>query len=132
MKYCKDCGKGKPLSQFNKHPKTKDGFNNRCKSCQSEYNRAYFERNRDKLLEYKHRWNTSDKGKQAMAREYQKYKVKHFVRLEVKKALASGKLVKPEHCERCNRQVALAGHHNDYSKPLQVEWLCRKCHNSRH
>ena len=32
-------------------------------------------------------------------------------------------------CERCHKQgIRLFRHHEDYSKPLEVEVLCGKCH----
>lgn len=34
-------------------------------------------------------------------------------------------------CERCQRQ-AVHRHHEDYSKPLEVVYLCRSCHFQRH
>lgn len=37
----------------------------------------------------------------------------------------------PEPCERCNAPDALA-HHEDYSKPLEIMWLCPSCHMQRH
>lgn len=45
-------------------------------------------------------------------------------------AIESGKVVaKP--CEKCGAEKAQA-HHHDYSKPLDVEWLCPKCHSQHH
>ena len=35
-------------------------------------------------------------------------------------------------CADCNSHRAAHYHHNDYSKPLQVEALCIGCHNARH
>jgi hypothetical protein len=46
-------------------------------------------------------------------------------------ALKSGLLIKPEICSKCglpDRSNKIAGHHNDYEKPLEVEWLCNHCH----
>ena len=48
----------------------------------------------------------------------------------VQKAILSGRLVR-EPCSRCGAPKAQA-HHEDYSKPLDVAWLCRKCHKQRH
>lgn len=31
-------------------------------------------------------------------------------------------------CERCGATEDVHGHHTDYSRPLNVTWLCRKCH----
>lgn len=48
-------------------------------------------------------------------------------------AVKSGELVRPDVCEQCGacgRQ--LIGHHRDYSKPLEVTWICRKCLGTIH
>ena len=45
-------------------------------------------------------------------------------------ALYHGELSIPELCQQCNckPKKALHGHHNNYSKPLDVIWACVKCH----
>ena len=50
----------------------------------------------------------------------------------VAKAKKSGELICPDACTKCGRQVRLHAHHEDYAKPLCVEWLCPKCHSRRH
>lgn len=37
----------------------------------------------------------------------------------------------PQPCERCGNAQA-EKHHKDYSKPLEVQWLCRACHRELH
>jgi hypothetical protein len=49
----------------------------------------------------------------------------------VSKAKKSGRLV-PGPCERCGSTVGIQAHHHDYSKRLEVAWLCSGCHNSEH
>ncbi len=49
---------------------------------------------------------------------------------EVRRALVSGRLVKG-FCEVCQNKNAIA-HHDDYSKPLEVRWLCEKHHKEYH
>lgn len=35
-------------------------------------------------------------------------------------------------CEICSSTNAIQMHHEDYSKPLKVKWLCEKCHRQFH
>jgi hypothetical protein len=50
-------------------------------------------------------------------------------------AVRSGKIVKPSRCESCRlapEPRELHGHHDDYSQPFAVRWLCRECHVRHH
>lgn len=46
----------------------------------------------------------------------------------VKRALASGDLVRPDLCQRCQKAPAIHSHHEDYAAPLDVLFVCRPCH----
>jgi len=48
------------------------------------------------------------------------------------RTIAAGKLYRPEECERCGSKCFPHGHHYDYSKPLEVIWLCVSCHMREH
>jgi hypothetical protein len=45
-------------------------------------------------------------------------------------AIKSGR-IKRGPCEVCGKPKA-HGHHDDYSKPLEVRWLCQKHHMQHH
>lgn len=49
IKVCKKCGNEKPMSEYNKNPKTKDGYYGACKACCADYLKEYWENNKDKL-----------------------------------------------------------------------------------
>lgn len=34
-------------------------------------------------------------------------------------------------CEKCGKTEGVQGHHADYSKPLDVRWLCRTCYRNQ-
>lgn len=46
----------------------------------------------------------------------------------VARAIKRGDLVRPSVCSRCQQPGRIEASHDDYSKPLEVEWLCRRCH----
>lgn len=48
-------------------------------------------------------------------------------------ALLKNEIEKPIYCELCGVfDVTIHAHHEDYSKPLEVLWLCHNCHMSLH
>lgn len=53
----------------------------------------------------------------------------HRAHQAVTKALSDGILTR-QPCEQCG--AAAIAHHDDYSKPLEVRWLCRKHHRLWH
>jgi hypothetical protein len=46
--------------------------------------------------------------------------------------LKIGRMERPLACQDCGREGRIEGHHHDYSKPLDVEWLCPGCHKNKH
>lgn len=52
-----------------------------------------------------------------------------MARREFSKAIRRGLIKRASACERCGVVTcSLDGHHCDYAKPLEVKWLCQKCH----
>ena len=48
-------------------------------------------------------------------------------------AVKAGTLTRPTACTRCAlNTVKPEAHHEDYDNPLQVEWLCKRCHDYVH
>jgi hypothetical protein len=43
-----------------------------------------------------------------------------------------GMMVRKCQCEECGAVGRMDSHHEDYSRPDLVEWLCRSCHMKRH
>lgn len=71
--------------------------------------------NRERLNEYQRDW-------------YQKNKEKRRSHVILNRSIISGELVRPDICSQCFKKCKPDGHHEDYSKPLSVEWLCKICH----
>lgn len=57
-------------------------------------------------------------------------KIKIAARSKVLTAIRSGNLVK-QPCQVCG-EMEVEAHHEDYSKPLDVWWLCKPHHAARH
>lgn len=56
-KVCKNCLEEKPHSDFYKNPRMKDGHWNTCKNCESNRQRAYYQANRERVLERTSKYN---------------------------------------------------------------------------
>ena len=58
--------------------------------------------------------------------------IKNKARTKVNTALKSGVLIRPEYCSCCGAKTFVEAHHKDYNKPLEITWLCKKCHENTH
>lgn len=80
----------------------------------AKWNKAHPEYNRQK----KHEWRKRNREKNA-------------AHCKVYRATKKGILVRPEACDRCGKECRPQASHDDYSKPLEVEWLCQPCHSQK-
>lgn len=69
---------------------------------------------------------------EAVKRWRQKSAKRYAAQQAVKKALANGSLIRWPGCAACHRKRGLEAHHYDYDRPLDVTWLCMKCHKAAH
>lgn len=139
---CGKCGVRKPLSEFYKHPNMASGHVTKCKDCFRAYSRANWAANREKRIAYDRargpeRGNrprldpySREKAKENSRAWYQANKVKAHAKTALGRAVAAGK-VKRLPCRECGNKKS-QGHHEDYSKPLDVIWLCSLHHMRLH
>ena len=64
--------------------------------------------------------------------QIKRYPERVFAREQVKRELIKRTIVRPDNCSKCGKECKPQGHHDDYSRPLDVVWLCRACHRERH
>jgi uncharacterized OB-fold protein len=118
LRECFTCRQIKPLSEFYKDRTKPLGIGTRCKACSKQRDKLRPRNpNLEPMREKSKRWRVANPEKTIAHR---------LVRDEVK----AGRLVRGV-CERCGRTDAHA-HHDDYSKPLDVRWLCPKHHKEHH
>lgn len=59
------------------------------------------------------------------------YLIRAHAQRQVFLAKKEGRLV-PQPCEICDATKLIEAHHQDYTKPLDVNWLCVSCHRTIH
>jgi len=147
MKTCIKCKKNKPKDCFYKHSMMKDGYLNECKECTKERSRnernnnidyvRNYDRERGKLLKRKNNCkiyalNNPEKIKIHKLKWENNNKYKRLAQNKLSNAIRDGKIIKPKQCSKCNKTNNIQGHHFDYSKPLEVIWVCPQCHANIH
>ncbi len=102
-----------------------------------ERNKKYVDANRDKHRKWV-RKATVKWRKEHGSEYYKRYakkpgeNVKHTARVLLNTALKEGKVKRPSECSRCGKKCKPQAHHPNYSKPLEVIWLCGICHKQEH
>ncbi len=152
-KQCCICKQIKPLPEFYKNIRRKDGYQTYCKICDREYKRKYV--NTPKAKERIKKYNQSELGKEIVLKAAQKYRKVHRMKLREKtkinyhknpekghakykvfKAIEKG-ILKPAtdfKCVCCEKQANKYHHHLGYAQEhcLSVQPVCNSCHTTIH
>jgi hypothetical protein len=133
IKTCNTCGEEKPRSEFYKHSQMTDGLLNKCKRCccaeavihRNKHIDAYreYDRQRAKLP---HRKALSALHGVRLRTQFPEH-VSAYIAVHY--AVQTGKLI-PLPCFVCGAKAE--AHHPDYSRKLDVVWLCPVHHKQAH
>lgn len=138
MKRCPTCQTEKPLAEFYADKRTADGLKSQCKRCHGAGNvrTRDRERHRETNRQYMRRARRLDTEKfqqrERVAGRERGWDERREARYQLHLALRRGEIARPGECERCKTPGPVEGHHPDYAKPLEVEWLCTLCHGKEH
>jgi transcription elongation factor Elf1 len=115
---CKKCNITKPIADFPVSKKGALGHYTACKVCKNAYQRQYQKSQAGK--------ETQVKADQARK---EKFAHKRSARSKTFTAIKNG-TIKVLPCLICGEKAE--AHHHDYSRPLDVMWLCRTHHIEAH
>jgi hypothetical protein len=142
-KYCPYCKQYKPVSEFYKDTTSADGLRNKCKSCWTIQTLDWRSRNTEKyrVIQERHKPKQRERTKERRSldkthlfvnkRWRDSNKEKRVAQRRLATAVENGSISKGV-CSICGTNDFIDAHHPDYSKPLDVVWLCRTHHNLEH
>lgn len=133
VKTCFKCGIDKPIAEYYAHPKMADGLLNKCKVCARRDARNNYASRPEYYRAYDRERNAAAVRKAKARASWMRAAAKHPERKRasdaVAKALRIGAL-KQHPCWVCGEKAQ--AHHPDYSRPLDVVWLCVLHHRQAH
>lgn len=120
-----------------KDPEVKRIKNREWREKHPDYNKDYGRELRAKHPEKAKRYEQARGfGNRVKATKLYRQKAENFLKVKARKTVANAlkmnKLQRPQECFDCGDFCIPEAHHKDYSKPLEVVWLCKKCHESLH
>ncbi len=122
-------------------PKKRDGINPNCRcgkpkenlkewlcrECTTIYKR---ENRRKKYSDPVYRKAAQDKANELFNKNYEA-RVKKNCRAATNRAIQMGLLIR-KNCDKCGTNFNIQAHHEDYTKPMEVVWLCSVHHAEHH
>ena len=135
-KQCFKCGRILDIEEFYPHKQMRDGHLNKCKECTKKDASKRLRLHPDVVKEYESKRSKTEHRKKLRLFYTEKYRKEHPERIsansKVGRAIKSGKIIKPKCCSICGKECKTVAHHYDYSKPLDVIFVCQSCHKRIH
>lgn len=132
VKGCFKCQEVKPLSEFYPHKRMADGHLNKCKACAREDMRKHREAGLCQESDWR-RYHENEQRRQMINEKaadfHRSNPLIRKAHSAISNAIRDGRLTRPTQCSQCGSEgKRIEAHHDDYSKPLEVRWLCKRCH----
>lgn len=137
-KICNGCKRNLEIDCYHNDISQTDGKKTRCKDCYHLKYREWYLNNRAHVLKYKKdhiaKLRKENPGllKRWSNQEMSRNKSHIVARGKLLSSVYYGKIIRPKLCPICGDHDLVHGHHEDYSKPLEVDWCCRSCHDQIH
>jgi hypothetical protein len=132
MKRCSQCDELKPESEYGRDSTVKGGLRAACKRCRNAANKLYRDQTYDPIRKAEEQRRYRERHPESLATQRKSYRAKYPDRKRandhVDKAVRRGDLVRPGSCSWCEVDGRVEGAHVDYDRPLDVVWLCVRCH----
>ena len=116
IKTCTKCGVQKCLDEFPFDKRGRGYVRNQCRKCSAAASQAWDRNNPER---YRARQNRHKRRTPLDAK---------YARMAVQVAIYWGWMRRPEYCSQCSSTTGIQAHHVDYTKPLDIVWLCTTCH----
>ena len=127
-KTCFKCSIEKDINDFYVHPQMADGHLGKCKECCKMDEKIRRLDHPERIAAYE-KTRGRIKYSATMTRLWRlKHPEKYKAQNKLNNALRDGKILKPNTCEICGSNSHIHAHHEYYSQPLLVVWICAKCH----
>lgn len=92
-------------------------------------NRKYQQENKEKVIQWKRK--SYLKNKEKYIKRSKLYKLKNLEKIKAQSKARYHISLNPS-CDICKSTGNLGRHHWDYNQPLNVNTLCKSCHNIQH
>lgn len=125
---CSICGDTKPIADFY------TSVFSRCRECHKKAMRELRVAAHERVCAYDRARSKDPVRSKRVQESFRRRRqtipsesVKYKARTRLNNALRDGRILK-DRCAKCGGTVDVQAHHHDYSKPLDVVWLCFVCH----
>jgi hypothetical protein len=117
MKHCNQCHETKPEYHF--YLSSAGKLSTYCKPCHRLNTGKWAKANKDRKNAINRNWRTN---------HHQRRTIMLRATNRLWSAIRTGLIIRATICQKCGGLQAIQTAHSDYSNPLDVRWLCIKCH----
>ena len=91
-------------------------------------------KNKKKELDYNKKYKKKNivKMRKIWIKNSKDYRKKYPEKIKAHSLSQMIKIPLGKMCEKCNKNLAAQKHHEDYSKPYEIKFVCVQCHNDIH